>query len=189
MAQSVQRIAHCHKPLAVSQRQSAFTLIELLVAVAIIALLTMISIPAFSGFARRQTLYQATKDLKTDLRSAQNKAVSGVDGLLWGVHFDVAVPQNQNYKIFVTQKTAPFNYSLGTVKTTKTLPSGVTISAVSPNSGGSANVIFNRQTGEAGFYDNNGNPLTGSTLTVTLLLSGTPPGSVIVERGGKIYEQ
>jgi len=177
--------------LSTNNPRTSFTLIELLVAVAIIALLTMITIPAFSGFTKRQTLYQAAKDLKTELRATQNRTVSGVVVEVgsekrgrWGIHFAAGA---KFYEIFAT--TDSLVYSSDRVRATKTLPSNIPISAVLPNAAGSANVIFNRFNGEAGFYDNNGNPLTGSTLTVTLLLSGTPPASVIVERGGKIYEQ
>jgi len=56
---------------------SGFTLIELLVATSIMGILLGIGIIAYNRFNRRQTLAQAVKTLKNDLRLAQSKALSG----------------------------------------------------------------------------------------------------------------
>ena len=159
-------------------RQS-FTLLELLVVVAIIGLLTGVSIPAFSAFNRRQTLAQATTSLKTDLRAARSQAVSGVNGKRWGVHLTQG---GNSYETFFTTS---FAYvSSGQIKA---LPSGVTVSVLSRQDEGQANVIFDRLTGKVGVYRNNGTSL-GSNIRITLTLSGTNR-YVRVDAGGKIYEQ
>ncbi len=74
---------------------SGFTLIELLVAVAIIAVITAISIPYFHDFTANQTMNRAVEQVRNDLRTAQNRAVSSTDRNLidsdkygwWGVKF------------------------------------------------------------------------------------------------------
>ncbi len=70
-------------------RQPAFgfTLIELLIVIAIIGVLSAISIPSFSTFTTNQRLSQAAKQVKQDLRSAQNRAINNVDGKAWRIDF------------------------------------------------------------------------------------------------------
>lgn len=166
----------------------AFTLIELLVVVAIIGLLAGIGIPALNAFNRRQTLTQATKNLKTDLRAARSQAISGVDGKRWGVHL---VLSSNNYELFSVTGSAPggFAYDNASEKQQKALPSGVTISAilVGVASPSPANVIFDRLTGAVSVRANNGT-LLGTDIRITLTLSGTNR-YVRVDAGGKIYEQ
>ncbi len=74
-----------------------FTLIELLIVIAIIGILSAIAIPSFSDFNNNQRLSQAAKQVKNDLRSAQNRALNNVDGMAWGVSFDLA---NHTYTAF-----------------------------------------------------------------------------------------
>jgi prepilin-type N-terminal cleavage/methylation domain-containing protein len=59
------------------KKHNAFTLIELMVVVMILAILTISVIPSFSSYLRNQTLKQAEENLKSDLRSLQNKALTG----------------------------------------------------------------------------------------------------------------
>lgn len=159
-----------------------FTLVELLAVVAIIGLLTGIGIPAFNAFNRRQTLTQATKNLKTDLRAVQNRAVSGVEGKRWGIHL---TDESNQYEIFSTDDSSA--YSSGKAKD---LPSDVRVSnlQVGGVSRTPANVIFDRLTGEVGVYSDDGSQKFGSDITITLTLSGTNR-YVRVDAGGKIYEQ
>jgi len=174
-------MAHLSSILYSLYPRRGFTLIELLIVVAIIGLLTGVAIPSFSAFTRRQTLGEATKNLKANLRAAQNRAISGVDGKRWGIHLAQGA---NNYEIFFTTS---FAYvSSGQIEV---LPSGVTITAIQV--GGvlqtPANVIFDRLTGTVSIRDNVGNSL-GSDIRITLTLSGTNR-YVRVDAGGKIYEQ
>jgi prepilin-type N-terminal cleavage/methylation domain-containing protein len=54
-----------------------FTLIELLVVVGIIVLLVSGGVAAYNNFNQNQILAQATATLRTNLRDAQNRALSG----------------------------------------------------------------------------------------------------------------
>jgi len=174
-------MAHLSSILYSLYPRRGFTLIELLIVVAIIGLLTGVAIPSFSAFTRRQTLGEATKNLKANLRAAQNRAISGVDGKRWGIHLAQGA---NNYEIFFTTS---FAYvSSGQIEV---LPSGVSISNLSRKDlvNNQANVIFDRLTGTVSIRDNVGNSL-GSDIRITLTLSGTNR-YVRVDAGGKIYEQ
>ncbi|EKE00451.1 MAG: hypothetical protein ACD_22C00018G0001, partial [uncultured bacterium] len=71
----------------------AFTLIELMIVVGIIAILTSIMIPSFNFYIANQNLKQAQEQIKNDLRTVQNKALTGALSadasapLYWGVKF------------------------------------------------------------------------------------------------------
>lgn len=73
-----------------------FTIIELLVSMSIIAIIAGGIVPTFSTYIRNQNLKQAQEQLKSDLRTVQNRALTGafsdesIDGLriqYWGANF------------------------------------------------------------------------------------------------------
>lgn len=73
-----------------ARTQTGFTLVEMLIAVSIIALLTGILIPSFTGYTKNQNLRQAREKLKSDLRTAQNNAMTGANSTtvdFWGIRF------------------------------------------------------------------------------------------------------
>lgn len=57
--------------------KNGFTLIELLVAVSIIGIIFGIGVAKYQEFNRRQILFQAAEELKSNLRLAQDKALAG----------------------------------------------------------------------------------------------------------------
>ena len=59
-------------------QQKGFTLVELLLVVSLIAVLSSFLIPGFSNYITTQNIRQAQESLKSDLRTAQNKALTGV---------------------------------------------------------------------------------------------------------------
>ena len=74
-----------------------FTLIEVLISISIIGILTAGIVPTFSGYVKNQNLKQAQEDLKSNLRSVQNRALTGsysdleLDGeriLYWAIKFE-----------------------------------------------------------------------------------------------------
>lgn len=119
-----------------------FTLIELLVVSVISLTLTGFVITSYTSFSRRESLRQAARTLKIDLRFAQSRASSGVKPLapvscptLRGYQMSIA-SDNKSYTIQALCDTGPQG-SLSTV----TLPRDITISAtVSP-------IIFSVLTG------------------------------------------
>lgn len=56
---------------------AGFTLIELIVVVVIIITLTGLGIAGYNAFNQRQTLKAAAEEIKSNLRDAQNRALSG----------------------------------------------------------------------------------------------------------------
>lgn len=59
------------------KKLSGFTIIELLITISIIGLVLTIGLVYYQDFNRRQVVVQAAKDLKSNLRLAQSKALSG----------------------------------------------------------------------------------------------------------------
>lgn len=70
-----------------NKRKNGFTLVEILIVIALITILSAISVPAIVSFQRNQTIAQAAKKLKSDLRYIQNKSLSSVNGKVWGINF------------------------------------------------------------------------------------------------------
>jgi len=92
----------------VRSAQAGFTLIELLISVTIITIITAGIVPAFSNYIRNQSLKQAQEQLKSDLRTVQNKALTGalsdqmVGGVLmkyWAIRFNT---DSNIYYYFIT---------------------------------------------------------------------------------------
>lgn len=54
-----------------------FTLVELLIVITIIVIITGALIPSFTGYIKNQNLKQTQEQLKSDIRSIQNKALTG----------------------------------------------------------------------------------------------------------------
>lgn len=92
-------------------RYRGFTFVELLVVVALISMTTAYLVPKFANFGSKQRLNEIAEKLQSDLRSAQNNAVSGVqcrdgNGTIistnsggWTVRF-VKESENYAYKIY-----------------------------------------------------------------------------------------
>lgn len=57
--------------------QGAFTLIELLIVVVVILTITGLGLAAYNNFNQTQLLKQTAEDIKSTLRDAQNRALSG----------------------------------------------------------------------------------------------------------------
>ncbi|MFA6981672.1 MAG: type II secretion system protein [Patescibacteria group bacterium] len=78
--------------MSISARDRGFTLIELLIVVSLVTILTGAMVPRFTGYLDNQNLKQAQEQVKSDLRSAAVRALSGVgasnqDLAFWGIRF------------------------------------------------------------------------------------------------------
>lgn len=80
--------------------QHGFTLIELLLSVAILTLLTGLSLPVYETFVRRNDLDLTTQSIASSIRRAQTYARGVSQDSQWGVHFaqkTVTLFQGTNY--------------------------------------------------------------------------------------------
>jgi len=99
-----------------------FTLIELLVVMSIIAILGGGIIPSFSRYLKDQNLKQAQEQLKSDLRTIQNKALTGASSneeipedsgnraRYWGVYLRSG-SETVDYFISTDNTTCPPDYN------------------------------------------------------------------------------
>lgn len=92
--------------------QSGFTIVEFLVVFSISAILIAVALPALNTFNTNQVLKATAQELKTNLRQAQNNALSGVKNCAilpitnsnstligWYIRFDTSNPNNITYTI------------------------------------------------------------------------------------------
>lgn len=175
-----------------------FTLVELMISIAIIAILTAAAIPSFTDFSKSQTLTQNFKTLKSDLRIAQSRSISGATvagaAKAWGIYFDTG--SSGQYTIIACTPAANLadypNYRFGipgsicttTVKTVN-LGSQVKINSI----GGAASplsLVFDSQNGAA--YGN-GSQLTSGNITIILSYAdGTGGLTTTINPGGGISD-
>jgi len=154
-----------------------FTLIELLIVIAIIGILTAIAIPSFSSFNTNQRLSQAAKQVKNDLRSAQNRAINSVEGNAWGINI---APDATYYTMFKCPTTATYTLTNCSSVAQKNLSSGFTI-----RNPGFSDLVFDVVSGNVyvgGSLQTSGNFTfeVGSTTTQR---------TITVSAGGKIEEE
>ena len=109
----------------------AFTLIELLIVVSIIIIMTATLVPSFDTYIKNQGLRQAQENIKSDLRTAQNKAMTGVGADLgveyWGIRFTNG---NDEYEFFNSTTTGNCT-SLTASSFSEKLPGNVVINTTS----------------------------------------------------------
>lgn len=89
-----------------------FTLVELLIAITIMLIMAGAMIPSFSGYLKSQTLKQSQEKLKSDIRSIQNKALTGA---LYDKTVDVGGTARQvtHWGIRFNNGSSTYNYFIG----------------------------------------------------------------------------
>lgn len=155
------------------QKKSGVTLLELLLVMAIIAILGGMASTFLFGQKLSTELEEETKRVVGVLRTAQNKAMTGVEGSQWGVHFD-NTGADPFYDLFWGT-----SYAAATTTDRFFLSSGTTYSA--PASGTSTDALFVKRTGALS---------SGATTTITVQTRvQTQTKSVIVSPNGRIIVQ
>ncbi|MBW6441751.1 type II secretion system GspH family protein [Patescibacteria group bacterium] len=111
-----------------------FTLVELLVTMSIIAIITGGIVPSFTGYIKNQNLKQAQEQFKSDLRTIQNRALTGAfsDRQLsgsyvsyWGALFTAGSGTSVEYFISVDNSCPPNYASTAEFQGTFTLPNDI----------------------------------------------------------------
>ncbi|MCL5004074.1 MAG: type II secretion system GspH family protein [Patescibacteria group bacterium] len=177
---------------------SAFTLIELLVVISIIAILTAGAIPSFSGFTRSQALIQSFKNLKSDLRVAQSRSLSGAavakggvpTAQAWGVHLTQG---SLTYSLFSCDPVATvsqyyqYNFlactSVGGYNKTVNLGANVKILTLSANP---LDVVFDSQNGA--IVVNGASISSNVIITLDYSSGGSSPQTITITPQGGISD-
>lgn len=97
-------------------KSRGFTLIELLIVVGLLALITSALVPGFAGYIDNQALRQTQEQIKSDIKSLQNKALTETNNgdisvKYWGLK--IAASNATGYQFFTsaTNDTAACNTS------------------------------------------------------------------------------
>lgn len=188
----------------VNSQFNAFTLVELMISISIIAILTAAAIPSFTDFSKSQTLIQNFKTLKSDLRIAQSRSISGstVGGAAkaWGIYFDSSAGSNTQYIVFACPPAITLaDYLINYVHTnpacvnikTVNLGSQVKISNIAGDATSPLSLVFDAQNG--GTYVNGKSALDpslapGNTIITLSYTDGSSPKSVTITAGGGISD-
>lgn len=107
--------------------------------VAIIGILAALGTSSYFGYLKNVEIGSVSREIVSGLREAQGRAMAGESGKKWGVHFVNGA--DDYYEMFSTAT----DYAGATVSSATYLRSGVEF--VSPASGGSQDIIFNRISG------------------------------------------
>jgi prepilin-type N-terminal cleavage/methylation domain-containing protein len=160
---------------------SGFTLLELLVVVAIITIMTGALIPGFSNYINNQNLKQAQEHVKNDLRTVQNKAMTGAnsDDLIngnpvnyWGVKFTSG---SSTYDYFISYNAVTGTGCPGSdaviMGKSESLPGGTVI----------------RSTTRCIYFSLKNGDIENGTAVIVGPASGTPCRRVLMNSAGLIY--
>lgn len=139
----------------------AFTLLELMITVGIIAIMTGALIPSFSIYLKNQNVKQAQEQIKSDLRTAQNKALTGTasdtGAVYWGIYFQA---NQSNYTFF----TSTVNDTCPPAMTNTTTSDTIYGSVITKNAGNEC-AFFSLANGDATYF-------SGSLNTSCSLITG-----------------
>lgn len=142
-----------------------FTLIELLVVLGILAILMLLGIASLNAYAKTQSLKNAAKEIRTNLRFAQSKAIvqekpTSCTGALTSYNLEFTSSQGYIIKVMCTSEITVASYKL---------PTDVT------KTSGAAQISFAVGTGRV-----------GSTLSITLTSSFAGSETINIDSNGII---
>ncbi len=98
---------------------AGFTFLELMIVISIVAIIGASGVAFYSNYNKTVELNSVVSTIVSDLKQSQAKAMSGVGGLKWGIHF--VNGSNDYYELFSTAT----DYSASTKVSTIYLPSVV----------------------------------------------------------------
>ena len=175
-----------------SSVNKGFTLVELMIVVGILAIVSGIMIPSFSSYTRNQTLKQAQENLKSDLRSVQNRAMTGtgadtsINGnpaLYWTVLYSDVSGSNGTYSFYLTaSNSCTVN---ATLQQTVTLPPSISIV-----SSGAHCLLFSLEDGSV--FERNAStgltvPIPDTTISLRHSSDTATIKSILVNKAGLIF--
>ncbi len=193
--------------------RKGFSLIEILIVIAIFGLTVSLVTASFLTFERNQRLRNAALQLKSDLRQAQNKALSGdkgsgssvcpasstLGGWCMQISTDAGGDNNTKNTMSGDCRTGAADSAFGS--RTILLPQGITVSATSLGVGG-VNILFQPLASGVSyhnaaltppFFNASGNLLnqigSGNTLTITLTsATGSGTYQVVILPSGEVND-
>jgi prepilin-type N-terminal cleavage/methylation domain-containing protein len=115
-------IFRCMVLPAVKSAQSTrrgFTLVEVFVVVGVLSIMTVAITPSFTSYLRAQKMKQLQENIKSELRSLQNKALTGVGNAAgvryWGIRFSSNTHGYSSYQLFPEYSDSPSNAECATI--------------------------------------------------------------------------
>lgn len=149
-----------------SARNHGFTLVELLLVISIMLIMAGAMIPSFNGYLKNQSLKQAQERLKSDLRTVQNKALTGAlyDQTVdvgstgrtvthWGVRFNSG---SNRYDYFIAYATTGAEFTSECNNAGNTTPGDGTSARYQGNGELPSDMVFKSPTGCLFFDFKNG---------------------------------
>ena len=122
--------------------EKGFTLLEIIIVIAILGILTAITITAFRPFKQGTDLDTTTEHILGLLLEARAKTLSSENSMQYGIHFE-----GTRVVLF----TGSAYSAIDPLNEETILPTTITISAITLAGGGS-DVVFTRLTGETAAY-------------------------------------
>ena len=191
------RIRRCFSSLP-SPR--GFTLIELMLVTFAITVFTGLAIPTFSAYNKRQNTQLAAKQLKTDLREAQIRSVTGGTAhgeiAVWGLRMTEG---SGDYILFSCPAEAAdiseYGYDCtGLTEEARSLKGTVVVASVSDYPGSPVNIIFKSfEQGVVYFHEDDGSPISATKIDLNVGVPGFGSGGdeeriVRVEAEGNVLD-
>lgn len=142
----------------------AFSAMELLVGIAVVAVISTVSILILNNYRYQRDLELSVNEIVAALRDAQNRSITQQDGQSWGIRFTNSTSSSDVYEMF----RGP-NYASGTVTATYSFRRP-NVEMADPAGGSSKEIVFNSITGAVSSY-----------FSITIRLVNKPSEQRVIE--------